>query len=358
MLKKNILKYMKNSNKLYFFLKYGNLSASVRNRFLKYFLILKKDFKININILFDNYYFEQRIINNNFVLLNILTSFVKRFFQVLFVKNHSRVIVQGELYPYTPNFLERLLIIKKCKIIYDLDDAIFHKYDQSNFLLKHKFKFLFRNSHKVIVGSNYLKNKVKKLGAKNVKLIPTSIDLKNFKTVHKKKNKKFTIVWIGSPSTTCYLNLIADILNHFQNKENSRVILIGADQNKIITKNNFEFYKWSPLNEVNLLKKSHIGVMPLLNNKWEKGKCGFKILQYFSSQIPALVSPVGENKFIVDNYKNGFFAKNKNDWYKYLYLAKKNSVLIRKMGLNGYKKIKKLYSIDQNKYIFKEFITK
>ena len=334
------------------YLRYANRSASVRQRFLEYEQELNdNNFVLEKKVLFSNKYFVGKIINSKFLLFSVLFSCFKRIIQVLFQKKVDLIIIQGELLPYLPNILERLIYLKKIPYIVDIDDAFFHRYDNSKslmikFFLKNKFKFIFSKAQKVFAGSEYLKKCAVAYGAKNVVLIPTGVNCKKYDLLSGiRKNNNFSIVWIGSPSTTQYIIDILPSLNTVCLNNEARIRLIGA---KEIQTNYLplESFEWSEQNEINLISQCHIGIMPLSDNSWEKGKCGFKIIQYFACGIPVVASPVGANNQIVEHGKNGFLANTKEEWIEYINFFKKNPVELKTYGLNAKNKANEMYSTE------------
>ena len=120
-----------------FLLKYHEISASTRQRFLCYFPYINKRINVKTSVLFDKSYFVNKILNNNFPLIKIVLSYLKRIIYILSLPKNSKIVIQSELLPYAPLFLEKILVYKKIKYLIDLDDAFFHRYDKSsNFLIK------------------------------------------------------------------------------------------------------------------------------------------------------------------------------------------------------------------------------
>ena len=340
-----------------FLLKYNEISASTRQRFLCYFPYIDKKINIKTNILFDKNYFVTKILNNRFPLLKILSSYFKRIIFILSLAKNSKIIIQSELLPYAPIFLEKFLVYKKIKYIIDLDDAFFHRYDQSSnflikFFLKKKYNYIFQKASCVILGSHYLRQQALLKGAKKTKIIPAGIVFSDYKKFFfTKKEKIFTIVWIGSPTTSHYLKKIFPVLEEFSKNYKFVLRLVGA-HNIDTSYLPIETYKWSKDSEVSLLSESHLGIMPLENSYWEKGKCAFKLIQYMAAGLPVIGSPVGENRRVIKHGVNGFLANTNEQWFDYLELMYKNKKLRNKFGNNGKNFIKNNYSIE---YLQKEF---
>jgi len=339
-------------NKISFYTKYNLRSASVRERFVNYIPYLKKNkFEIEFHPLINDRLFEARILNEKKFSIMLFISIIKRILLILFQKKRL-IVIQYELLPYFPPFLESYLNLRKIPYIIDIDDAIFHNYDKSeNFfvklLFKKKFNKIFSNAKLVFAGNEYLLKKSKKLGAKKVHLFPTLVNLKKNFTIEKNQKKKneFNIVWIGSPSTTKYIDDIKHIIEKISNEHDIKFTIIGSKNSLIRPSKNIKFLDWNLKSEDKWISRCDIGIMPLRNSFWEKGKCGYKLLKYMKNELPILASPVGVNKIILDHGVNGYFINKISEWEKYILKIKNDKKLRIKLGKNGRKKIFKDFSI-------------
>lgn len=328
------------------YLKYGISSASTRERILRYKNILNKSFKLKFNILLPEEIFNKRIqkgINERGILFFLV---LKRILSILFEKSKI-VLIQHEILPYIPPFLEIILKIKNVKYIIDIDDAFFHRIYDKNFFIKNyfliKFKITFSLATKIIVGNKFLKREIQKLGGKNIHIIPTLVDIP--KLNKSKKYKKFTVVWIGSQSTSKYLNVIKETIKSLS-QHNIQFIIIGPYKLDFKFKN-LKVIQWKLKTYKKILSKSHVGIMPLDNTIWERGKCGYKILQYYSYGLPAIVSPIGFNKEIINENITGYFVRKNRDWYKYIVFLNNNKLKAKQMGHKGYFFLKKNFDFIQ-----------
>ncbi len=144
---------------------------------------------------------------------------------------------------------------------------------------------------------------------KNVICNPTTIDtesLHNPGLFHYQKKDQIVIGWTGSHSTLKYLNKIEPVLRHLEEKYPQVQFWVIADSAPAITLDRLVFKPWSIETEILHLSQFDIGVMPLPDDQWTKGKCGFKVLQYMALNIPTVASPVGVNTKIIQQGKNGF----------------------------------------------------
>ena len=156
------------------------------------------------------------------------------------------------------------------------------------------------------------------------------------------------IGWTGSHSTLKFLYVLEPVLRQLKNKYPHIKILIISDQRPQLPFISIDFIPWSLETEIEDLAKIDIGIMPLPNDEWSKGKCGFKALQYMSLEKPAVVSSVGVNKKIVDHGITGFHCVTADDWLTHLgYLIERKDAC-HTMGKKGREKILKHYSVVSN----------
>ena len=323
--------------------RYDEMGASSRYRFINYKKFLKNyNIKIDIYPFFNKKYLIKKYKNKtNFI--QILFFFIKRFYQL--IKNKNNIyFIEKELFPYMPLFIEMLFLRKK-KFILDFDDAIYLNYHK-NFFIKlifnYKIEKLSKKASHIFVGSNHLYDYFKKFNS-NISILPTVIDFEKYSNVKVKKFNKISIVWIGTPSTKKYLSSIIPSLIELKKEFDLNLIVIGAKfKNK-----NIKNYKWSENTEVRILKKCHIGIMPLDNSIWSKSKCSFKIIQYLASGLAAVASDIGQNSYILNN-DNGLLISKKELWYDKLKKLVLDVDYRSRLSLNGIKIIENKYNYNIN----------
>ncbi|EHZ6872719.1 glycosyltransferase family 4 protein, partial [Providencia rettgeri] len=155
-------------------------------------------------------------------------------------------------------------------------------------------------------------------------------------------NNKIRIGWIGSPSTQAYLSIVDDAIFELQKKFNVDLVLIGVND-RLKLKSKFTSIIWSEENEIINLSTFDIGIMPLFESNFEKGKCGYKIIQYFACKIPVVASPVGVNCTLVEK-NNGFLCKTTQEWSHSLEELIQNKELRDSLGHSGYKKVEQKFT--------------
>jgi glycosyltransferase involved in cell wall biosynthesis len=216
------------------------------------------------------------------------------------------------------NFRDAMLLRRHSKkIVYDFDDAIMYsptRPGRNSASHLNSFRRSARLSDVVIAGNSYLAEHARKYNS-NVKIVPTGLDTKayNFET-NAKDDGQIRLVWIGSRSTLRYLAEIKPALEQIGLRYDNVVLRIICDEFFNLKNMKVEKCRWSLNRQVQDLRTSHIGLAPLSDNRFTRGKCGFKILQYQAANLPVIASPVGVNSEYVSNGFTGFHASNIQEW--------------------------------------------
>lgn len=285
--------------------------------------------------------------------------FLKRLYVVLFVvPGYSYVFVHREAAPLGPPLFEWIIskVFRK-KIIYDFDDAIWiantskENKIASWFKAFWKVKWICKWSWKVAGGNAYLCNYASHYNQKVV-CVPTSVDTQSqHNRMKEQETDRVVIGWTGSHSTLAYLNALEAVLEKISNDFDVEVLVI-SDQAPSLKIPRLKFIPWSAGTEVDDLLRMNIGIMPLPDDPWSEGKCGFKLIQYLSLGIPAVASPVGVNRVIIEEGVNGYLCQSDEDWYEALKALILNPPLRQRMGEAGRKKIVEHYSVGANSVRF------
>ncbi len=281
----------------------------------------------------------------------ILIDFIRRFLLLFILKSYPVIFIQRGVAPIGPPIFEWILkkILRK-KLIYDFDDAIWIPDERSSSIVKFvksysKVSIICGWADLVISGNDYLAEYAEGY-TKKVIIIPTVVDTENkYSLKTKNSNGTNVIGWTGSHSTMKYLDLIIPILQKLEQKHNFKFKVI-SNKNPELPLSSFEYIQWTNENEIKDLSQFDIGIMPLIEDAWSKGKCGFKAIQYMALGIPAIVSPVGVNAHIVDHEQNGYLADELQEWEKYLSTLISNVGLREKYGKEARRKIEHHYSIN------------
>ncbi|MDR2836216.1 MAG: glycosyltransferase family 4 protein [Bacteroidales bacterium] len=295
----------------------------------------------------------------------IIKSFFKRRKDLKIAKTVNCVYIYREAFMLGTIYFERKISKLKIPIIYDFDDAIWLN-DTSN--ANKKFAWL-KNSEKtkkicklanvVITGNNFLADYARQFN-NNVIVIPTTLNLEIYETVkiHSLQDK-ICIGWTGSETTLKHFNHIIPTLNKIKEKYESK-IYFKVIASRFYAETDFEiiFSEWSKESEIEELLEFDIGIMPLPDDEWSKGKCGFKGLQCMALKIPVVMSKVGTNIEIIKNGENGFLVEKEDEWINCLSKLIDSEITRKEIGGKGYETVKNKYSFDvwKSKYlqIFKE----
>ena len=339
--------------KLLFLTKYDEEGPSSRYRSYNYKkFFIRENIECEYNPFFYKGYVNDLYKGKKIKRVKILYCYFKRILYILKNKNkYDHLIIEKELFPYIPYFLEKI-ILTKASYSLDFDDNPKDKYTKGIFsiLFKNKIENLCKRAKFVTVGNHWYFEEFK--NNKNFYYLPTVIDLVKYTIKDYSKNdKKIKIIWIGSPSNLKNLFLIENTLKNLAKKYLIKLVIIGGKIN--IEGVECEEVKWQEETEVEELKKGDIGIMPLNDGYWEKGKCGFKLIQYMGVGLPVVASNVSANKEIVQNGVNGYLCEKEVEWYTYLESLILNIDLRKKLGENGRNIIEKSfnYKIVKRKYI-------
>lgn len=355
---------MDKKKKILFLPRYGKLGASSRYRIFQYLpSIEKENIDYDIQSLFDDNYLTYRYQYGHTNKKIILLSLIKRIKMVISnASKYNLLVIEKELLPYFPPFLEIYLKLRKIPYIVDYDDAVWHNYDVNNnsiirLLLRKKIKTVMKNASVVVAGSEYIVNYAKKANAKKIFKIPTVIDTYKYSCKNNKNIEQFVVGWIGSQTTSKLVVAIDDVLKVFTDNNNAIVHLIGFDEKLADQLTcNYKIIKWDNKTEVDNICNFDVGIMPLLDSLFEKGKCGFKLIQYMGCAKPVIASPIGENNYIVDDGVNGFLVNERRDWLKKLQTLYDDKSLASDIGYNGYQKVQKNYSLEYTQKIYIDII--
>ena len=285
----------------------------------------------------------------------IIKGFIKRLFIVLFTAyKYDYIFIHREAAPLGPPVFEWLLAkVFRKKLIFDFDDAIWiPNTSESNKIASYvkcfwKVALICKWSYKVSAGNAYLANWAKQHHSKVV-INPTCVDMVGrFNQLKKQETNKLVIGWTGSHSTLKYLDELVPVLQNLETKHHFEFLVI-CNQPPLFQLGSLRFIKWQESTEIKDLLNINIGVMPLVNDTWSEGKCGFKLIQYLALGIPAVASPVGVNKEIITEGGNGFLCTTKDEWTAALEGLLTNAPLRTNLGVAGHQKIAQQYSIESN----------
>lgn len=286
----------------------------------------------------------------------ILRSYAARLRTLAQLSRYALVWIEKEALPWMPAWIEIVLLkLGHIPVVVDYDDATFHAYDRHRNpwvrrILGTKIDRIMRAADLVVVGNAYLGARAKAAGARRVTELPTVVDLRRYPPTPRRRlpgrsgGEALTIGWIGSPLNSPYLDLLRPALAELSTRIPLRLRLIGAAPTAL---SGFpvERVPWSADSEAAEIARCDVGVMPLPNAPWERGKCGYKLIQFMASSLPVVASPVGVNRDIVVAGETGFLAATDSGWVSSLARLHRDPELRQRMGEAGRRRVEQLYSL-------------
>jgi glycosyltransferase involved in cell wall biosynthesis len=334
------------------FPRYGRLGASSRLRLYQYLPRLRAaGVEADVSPLFSNAYVEN-LQKGVRAARQIIQSYSRRLYSVLGSKDYDLLWIEKECWPWVPAWIERLLLSSGIPIVLDYDDAVFHDFDLHRRalvrqLLGKKHRRLMCHAELVVAGNEYLADFARKAGAKDVEILPTAIDLDRYpqgaEEVNNEASRTSRVVWIGQRSTAKFLHPLAALFERMDAEGRARFVAIGVDAAELELP--MESVPWSEETEVRSIVHNDIGIMPLVDSPFERGKCGYKLIQYMACGLPVVASPVGVNRQLVEHGVNGYLAESLEEWESAINMLASDAELRRKFGAAGRRKVENKYSI-------------
>jgi glycosyltransferase involved in cell wall biosynthesis len=328
---------------------YGPLAASHRVRLAQYRKgLAEAGIDLTIHSLLGNEYLQSRFHSLPTPVLPVLDAYFDRI-KILFGKQRFDIaIVHCELFPFFPWRVEHTAL--KIPFIYDFDDAYYLRYRVGNLawlnpILGRKFDHALRCADAITAGSEHLAIWAR-LFNKNVTVLPSVVDTARFAPDPSLKNPTFTIGWLGSPSTAKYLQYLTVPLETLGQDRRVRLLVIGGKAPPIKGVEILEF-PWSESTEVQHINSFDVGIMPLPDDEWARGKCAFKLVQYMACGVPVVASRVGSNIDLVTK-DCGFLVSTPDGWVDAIRQLCDQPLMRQRMGESSRKRVIASYSLGSN----------
>jgi glycosyltransferase involved in cell wall biosynthesis len=285
---------------------------------------------------------------------------MRRLNQIFKASKYDAVYLYRTASMIGPAWLEKLLSKQKVPIIFDFDDAIFlpntSKANERFGWLKfaEKTADICRLSTCVVVGNSYLADYAKKYND-NFHIIPTSIDTNKYQPSRSKENGKIILGWTGSSTSQYHLESFEPTLEKII-KDLDVELRVISDRPPDFKTLSCNWQAWSAEKEVEITSQFDIGIMPIPDDAWSKGKCAAKALQYMALETPAVCSDVGANREVIEQGVNGFLAESEEEWANALEILVKDDSLRKKMGVEARKTVVERYSMTKCAKLFAEVV--
>lgn len=331
--------------------KYGRQAASFRHRFEQYIPYLEQaGLECTVSTLLGDDYLRDMFRSGRRNLLAAVRAAFRRVRALAHVGRYDLVIIGLDLFPFVPAIFERYLKIRGVPYIFDYDDPVFHQYDMHpsptvRLLLGKKLQAVIGGADLVFAGSPYIADYARVVND-DVEYLPTVVDLEVFNRVkdHRVRNGPFVIGWVGSPSTSVYLQALVPVLRRFCASTGARVVLVGSGPVELPGVP-AEIREWSEHTEVEEILRFDVGIMPMADDRWARGKCGFKLVQYMACGLPIIASPVGVSPVIVTDGVEGFLPPGDEGWLAAMHSLHADAELAARMGYAARKRVETAYCL-------------
>jgi len=288
-------------------------APSQRFRFEQYFNALSNLASFDVESFLDEPGWQAIYLPGNLKKIGaIARGFWRRLLLMRKVSGYDLVFIHREASPLGPPVFEWMIARVFGKpIVYDFDDAIWSTDRNSEgviamiFRWRRKVRYICRIANTVSCGNDYLADFARKYNP-TVILNPTTIDTIHHRARSVPRQNGVTIGWTGTHTTLKYLDDLLPVIRAIEQKFPFVTFVVIANRDPGLPLTSYRFLHWSLSTEIDDLMLLDIGVMPLPDNEWSKGKCGFKALQFMSLGIPTVASPVGVNTIIVRDGINGY----------------------------------------------------
>jgi glycosyltransferase involved in cell wall biosynthesis len=277
---------------------------------------------------------------------------LRRLNELSSIRNYDLVFLYREAIPIGPPLIERRIAEMRIPIVYDFDDAIFlpatSEANKAFSFLKNPGRVaeVLKLSRHVTVGNSFLAEYARRFNS-NVTVIPTAVDTGRLapRRAAPPPRDKLVVGWIGSPTTFQYLESLKDVLATVAARHPFTFKVSGAGRAVNFPGVDVDVVPWSMADEVSLFNSCDIGVYPLTDDDWSRGKCGFKAIQFLACGVPVVAAAVGVNREIIEHGVNSMLATTPHEWVEHLSTLLTNASLRRTMSVAGRQTIEARYSL-------------
>jgi glycosyltransferase involved in cell wall biosynthesis len=289
----------------------------------------------------------------------LFSSCLRRLRDLLQSRHYDAILVSREAIPFGPPWIEELIpLLSRRPLLFDFDDATWISYRSPTYgalgqLLKFPGKTarLIQASQHVFAGNSTLAQYASQFHPR-VTLLPTTVNPDRFAPPPRPLAPPFTIGWVGSHSTSQYLRLITNAIMDASQEIDVELKIVGSTNKiegfaKVGPKQlKIEYQDWKLENEVSDFQQLDLGLYPLVDNEWTRGKCGFKAIQYLAAGVPCVASPVGTNLEIIEDGRNGLLAESPEEWRSAILRLLTDRPFRDRVIAEGYRTVQERYSLE------------
>jgi len=288
-------------------------------------------------------------------------AFVRRVRHLALMGRYDVILIHRAACLAGPAVVERMVSWLRVPIIYDFDDSIFELHTTGTnrrfgwLKCPRKTASICRLSTHIIVGNSYLGAYSRKY-CRRVTVIPSSIDTVLYQPFDKsERSSRVVIGWTGSSTSQTYLEMFAPVLRELVARGDVELRVISNRKPELAGVPHV-WRRWSALTETRDLRDLDVGIMPMPNDSWSRGKCAFKALQYMAMGIPAVCSDVGMNREVIRHGENGFLAGTPEEWLKYIGILIDDPVACARLGRHARKTVEERYSMRRSAALFADTV--
>jgi glycosyltransferase involved in cell wall biosynthesis len=332
------------------FTKYDREAASTRQRFLQYGPSLARaGIELRHLPLLGDDYVRSLATREHWSKAALICSYANRIVELFRVPSTDLIWIHAELLPYLPFVFDKLVFRSGAPIVYDCDDAVFVKYNENRhalvrLLFSGKVEKLISGADAATCGNEYLRDLAARYCSRSV-IFPTVVDTDVY-VPQPASRKSLVIGWIGSPTSWHNVRPILPLLCDFCRQTNTRFRVVGAGfEGERDRFPEMELVDWTEDREVAEVQGFDVGIMPLVDGPFERGKSGYKLIQYMACGVPAVASRVGANKSVLTD-ATGLFADTEAEWSAALRRLLGDESLRRRLGEGGRARALAHYSLE------------
>jgi glycosyltransferase involved in cell wall biosynthesis len=277
-------------------------------------------------------------------------AFVRRFSHLAQIPRYDAVLIHRAVCLAGPAVFERVVTLFQKPVIYDFDDSIFVLHTTKTNRRFGWLKFpgktasICKLSTHVVVGNSILANYSRRY-SRRVTVVPSSVDTVRYQPANKTgRNGRTVIGWTGSSTSQTYLEMFAPVLRELVARGDVEVRVI-SDRQPVLPGIPHVWRRWSADTETKDLRDLDVGIMPMPDDPWSRGKCSLKALQYMAMGIPAVCSDVGANREVIRHGENGFLASTPEEWLYYLSVLIEDGLLCARLGQEARRTVEERYSM-------------
>ena len=305
-------------------------------------------FRVTVAPFLDDEYLDRYFRGERRRLRSLIAAYCRRLRQALSARRYDLLWIEKEALPWLPAALERALLGAKPLVI-DFDDPWYLRYANNGnplvrVVLGRKLETVAARATALTAGSPVLARWATASGARHVVEMPPAVDIEHY-PLRPFPEGPFTVGWIGTPRNEAYLSLIAEPLRCLHAAHGARLRVIGGTGHFSLPGVPIDQVPWREDAEGTELARCHVGVMPLTDGPWERGKCGYKLIQYMAAGRPAVASPVGASPSLVFPGETGYLAADVEEWSTALANLAGDPERVQKLGTAARRHAETKYSL-------------